>query len=167
MPHYDPTKSLRLQIRDRLRDLLEADSLVQSVYTQTIRSLAPESVSETENLVVSLELAPAGMQPAAGTPTEGTHFNNPSFILAVQGFYNENYTTSRETEYDLVANATDTISLALIRYQSDPTGLLPGQARLWDSIEFPAPFATVPELLPKKFWFTLTRFTLTSYQRNS
>lgn len=168
MPYWDPTLSLRLQARDRLRDLLEADSLVMGVYTGLIGSLAPEGVMITAPLVVSLELGRVphfGVAAGPATASSGTHFNNASYMLIVQQFASEDASVSQASEYDACANVTDWINLAMLRYQVDPGPTPPGKVGLWDAIYFDSP-AVIPEKLPQGFWYTITNFHILSYQPN-
>jgi hypothetical protein len=163
--HFNSTLDIRLQIRDRMRDLLEADSLVQSVYSGTIKSLIPETVSVTDDLVVALELADADLMAAGQQTAGGTNLNSPWLLLGILKYTSQEYTTDPEAEYDVIANATGFISQAILRYQFDPTPSLPGVSMLWDTLKFSSP-ATTPKLLPGKFWFTLTKIQLSSYQNN-
>ena len=165
MPYYDADKVLVLQIRDRMRDLLEADAHVRLAYLapKPIYRLPSENVSKNEGLRVSLLLAQSAQEVSASQ----THTKLPTLALSVQTFCSTARTGSNEEEdaLDLCATVTESIKDVLFRYQSDPSDLLPNQIeRLWDTMTFPAP--TRYEQAQNGMYFSLTYLVLSSYQRN-
>lgn len=154
MPYYDPDEDLTLQMCDRLRDLMEADSLVQSVYPHPIQDYWNDDLTPTPGVAVSIA-AIAGDDFNADRTTG--YELAPRFVMMIH-VYSPPEVSQRE-KLRLLRNVTGKLRLALLRYLTDPTPQNAG-GRLWHQMRFAESEATQISKVPKKFWYSVTLFQL-------
>jgi hypothetical protein len=142
-----------------MRDLLEADSLVLSVYTQPIADIEAETVTALQDTLVSL--SPYSLP--AQSATYGTYTSSPVYLLTVQKYSSNSSAVSQGAVMRQLVEVFSRIRVAMLRYPSDPTQI--ASARLWDELVFLPNPAPKPERVPSGFWYICQLVTLNSYQR--
>ncbi len=164
MPYYNDALEPDLGIRDRLRDLLEANAEVRTLYPSPllVHDMLARTVSEADLFRVSVMWGGGG----AGIAAYDSYTTGPMICITVQRF------SSPDESADQGAEATECVNLALVirrlllvDYRAEPAPLAASDGqRLWDTVEFPSDASEFGQV-PSKFWYVNTYCRLTSSDR--
>jgi hypothetical protein len=157
MPVIVPASGTTMDLEDRLRALLSADSGLTDLYSGAIRDFAPTGVSAADEVVVSIHTADEDYFPE----TLSCVRTQPRLILTVQVAEpqeNPDVSAVRRRCVDVTTRFRD----AIWKYRQDPT---PGDSRWW-AIRFGRNPSTQYQREPQVRWLSLTQFDVRTQKGN-
>lgn len=161
MPLTHPSDSPSMDMLDRLRALLESELPPGGYYTGPIKGFPPSSVSEEDEVVVSVHQ----MAEDPGPATMSTQRAQPYVVLTIT-VYEAREAADHAAILRRLANLTEVFRQACWKYRAGP----PASPRNWHGMQFTAapghPLPTLYEREPQQWQRSITVLTLKTHRSN-